>query len=156
MERYVIKGIPTAQGRPRFFRRGKFVGVYDPDKSAQGKNNTRAQLVNQAPVYYEEGPLALILYFLFPRPKSHYTKKGLRPNAPIFHCSRPDLDNLTKNFMDAATGILWKDDSLVSRKKTTKKYTSEEPGIEVRIYRICTEPLIIGPAPLQGQSDPPG
>ena len=46
---YIIRGIPTAQGRPRFYRRGSFVGTYDPKDSKQAKDNIAAQLVSQEP-----------------------------------------------------------------------------------------------------------
>ena len=40
MIQFYIEGVPVPQGRPKFFRRGSFVGVYDPPaskKAMEGK-----------------------------------------------------------------------------------------------------------------------
>ena len=41
------------------------------------------------------GPLRVELVFIFPRPKSHYGKRGLRPAAPPYLAGHLDLDKLT-------------------------------------------------------------
>src|SRR3972149_3053602 len=109
-DRHVITvyGSPVAQGRPRFFRRGNFVGTYDPGKSRDWKRTVAAQVLTalggQSAIH--EGPLALELYFYLPRPKS--LSKKVR-----HHVKKPDIDNLAKGAKDAMKGILYRDNSQV-------------------------------------------
>ena len=71
-----------------------------------------------------------------PRLKGHYgTGKNagtLKPSAPLFHTSKPDLDKLVRCIKDALTGIAWKDDAQVSLVCATKVY-DEQPGARISI-----------------------
>jgi len=122
--RYI--GNPIAQGRPKFYRRGKHVGAYDPKKSVDYKSNFAAQIVAQKPVLIErEKPIKLWLSFYLPRPKGHYNSKGIvKPQyARSAHIKKPDLDNMVKAVKDALKGILWYDDSQVYATDAEKKYS---------------------------------
>lgn len=81
------------------------------------------------------GPVWLRLVFVLPRPKAHYTKKGLRPDAPMFHASKPDATKLLRSVEDALTGVLWHDDSAVQIEGATKIY-GETPGVHVTVRAI--------------------
>ena len=76
------------------------------------------------------GPVRVELTFVFPRPKSHYrTGKNagvLRDDAPTWHTSKPDRDNLEKAVLDALTqlGGFWRDDSQVCAGSVSKRYGS--------------------------------
>jgi len=126
MQIFQIVGIPKPQGRPRFARMGNFVKAYDPRDSKNYKDNVAAQLMQQKPTYIDSDAIALGLVFLLPRPKS--LKKTI-----VWHTKKPDIDNLIKAVMDAAKGILWRDDSQVVRLRAAKQYTVEQPGIEIII-----------------------
>ena len=86
------------QGRPRVTCRGKFPRVYDPPRSAAYKATMRALIQIKA---REQGweitdsPLWVRIYCQFAGKPRH------------------DVDNLAKGILDAATGVLWKDDSQV-------------------------------------------
>jgi Holliday junction resolvase RusA-like endonuclease len=70
-----------------------------------------------------EGPLRVNLFFFFPRPKSHYTKKGLRPTAPDWHTIKPDVDNAMKPVLDVLTKAgFWREDCQVCSGLIEKKY----------------------------------
>lgn len=123
---FVYEGIPKAQGRPKFFRRGNFVGAYDPKDSRAYKNNVAAQIVAQGPVLIDrDKAIKLCLLFYLPRPKGHYNSKGeLKAQyAPSEHTKKPDLDNLVKAVKDSLKGILWYDDSQVYETESVKRYS---------------------------------
>jgi Holliday junction resolvase RusA-like endonuclease len=80
-----------------------------------------------------EGPIALTLVFHFPRPQSHFTKKGLRPDAPMMKTSTPDLDNCVKAVKDSMKGIVWRDDAQVTWLFARKIYTVDEPRTEIKV-----------------------
>ena len=48
---FTILGDPRPQGRPRFYRRGNFVGAYDPKKSREYKQTLAAQIAAHNPEY---------------------------------------------------------------------------------------------------------
>ena len=82
-----------------------------------------------------EGPIILRLVFRRTRPKSHYrTGRNagiIKPSAPAYPTSKPDLTKLTRAIEDALTGIVWKDDAQVVRQETGKVYCKpeEKPGV---------------------------
>jgi Holliday junction resolvase RusA-like endonuclease len=134
-QQFTFVGVPKAQGRPKFARRGKFVTAYDPKDSAQYKNNVAAQIVAQNPVLIPQGvPVKLSLLFILPRPKYHYSANGvLKPRfESTRHVTKPDSDNLEKAVKDAMTGIVWHDDSQVDITTKEKKY-GEEPRVVITV-----------------------
>jgi len=84
---------------------------------------------------------ALFVAVYFKRPKSHfYTGKRsdvLRPDAPNFHTSKPDRDNLDKAILDALTNAgIWKDDAQVCAGIITKSYVQFIAGANVTITTL--------------------
>lgn len=128
-----IYGKPLAQGRPRAFRVGKFIRMYDPTESKSWK----AQIAEQATSQLNSepmlaGPIMLQLKFFMPRPKSLPKKKF------TYHTKRPDLSNLEKAVEDALTNVIIHDDSQIFTKHSSKMYatTEEKPGVEIQIDQI--------------------
>ena len=121
----LIHGIPAAQQRPRFFRRGSKVGAYDPQRSKSWKEIVRWSAV-EAGVPILPGPLKVTLFFLLPRPKS-------LPKKVTEHTRKPDLDNLIKSVLDALKGIAFKDDAQIVSLRATKAYTIKVFGVEVNL-----------------------
>jgi len=75
-----------------------------------------------APLY--SGPIQIDFIFYFP------VKLTLKPEKRLqyvntFKTSRPDLDNLIKFILDAATGILYHDDSIITAISAKKIYALE-------------------------------
>lgn len=127
-------------GRPRAFQMraasGKtFVRVYNPT-TAEGFKSAIAEAAKpHIPFLPLEGPLELSLTFFMPRPKAHFRKNGeLKPNAPEWHVSKPDRDNLDKTVMDTLKRIgMFKDDSQVCSGRIIKQYAGlgYQPGCVV-------------------------
>lgn len=129
----IIYGDPKAQKRHRSTSRGGFTRQYDP--SASDKADFLSVVQKNAPTTPFDSPLHLELNFYFSRPKSHYNKKGLKQDAPIWHTSKPDNDNLYKLVGDALNKVFWRDDSVIVSTSITKRY-DEKPRTEIKITQI--------------------
>lgn len=125
-----IPGTPKGQPRPRAFARGGKARVFDPG-TAEGWKSAIAYAVRDSLAVESHdlpfsGPVHVTLKCWFPRPKSHYTKKGLRREAPTYHTAKPDSDNVLKAALDALTQIgVWTDDSQVCSLEVVKFYADE-------------------------------
>ena len=127
--KFFVPGTPQGQPRAKATRRGGFVRMYTPG-SSDGWRNEVSKWARSEWVTWNlhsdalEGPLKVSLTFHMKRPKSHFTKKGLRRDAPSWHASKPDRDNLEKLVLDAITKIgIWKDDNQVCCGEVQKIYT---------------------------------
>lgn len=127
-----IDTIPVPKARPRFSRFGH---ARTPDKTRAFElivaTIVRRQMLDYSVKMYDE-PVEVIITFLFPRPKSHSRLK----RETRWHSVKPDLDNLEKSVCDALNGLLWRDDSLISYKVSSKRYCNEfeeVPGILLRV-----------------------
>lgn len=86
-----------------------------------------------------EGPVGLSLTFRLIRPANHHgtgkNKGKLKPSAPHWPVTTPDLDKLARAVLDALTGVAYRDDAQVVRMQLEKTYAwaSEQPGVLVRI-----------------------
>lgn len=128
-----IPGKPIAKKRPKFFRRGGFVGTYNCQETEEGR--FMAQLAAARPEGFApiDGPIDLTLRFWMPIPASASAKKRrAMESSQIRHTKKPDLDNLIKFVADCANGILWRDDSQVDGMWVTKNY-AREPETSITI-----------------------
>lgn len=96
-----------------------------------------AQAAYQGPLL--DGPVHLILQFVYTRPKSHYgTGKNsttLKPNAPHYKRSAPDTGKLRRAVEDSLTKVVWTDDSRVARGWDEKIY-GDKPGVHVKVMKL--------------------
>jgi len=129
-----ILGEPKAQKRHRHVRMGNFVRQYDP--SASDKGDFLSIVQYNAPKEPFAVPLAVAIRFYFTRPKSHFkTGKNshvMKDTAPLWHTSKPDVDNMAKFLMDSLNKIYWKDDSYIADCWITKQY-DDKPRTEIEI-----------------------
>jgi Holliday junction resolvase RusA-like endonuclease len=115
---------PAGGGRP-------FVQSFDRPEVRDWKRTCMAMFVQakgDRPLL-ADGPIKVLLRFQLLRPKS-LPRRVTRPDR------KPDLDNLAKAVMDAARGILYRDDGQVVDLVLGKHY-AEEPGVEVWIARAA-------------------
>ncbi|KKL53111.1 hypothetical protein LCGC14_2278720 [marine sediment metagenome] len=84
-------------------------------------------------------PVTARLAFCFVRPKGHFTlsgtlsAKGRREPLPTTR-TYGDIDKLARAILDALTGIVYKDDCLVTPIEAGKTW-AEKPGVRVIIIR---------------------
>lgn len=127
----VIPGCPIAKKRPRFFRRGGFVGTYNAQETEEGRamqHLHRGLPEGWTPI---DGPVSILLLFDLPIPKSASKKAKIgMESGEIYHTKKPDLDNLAKFVKDCANGIIWRDDSQVVRLEAIKRF-AENPKTKI-------------------------
>lgn len=126
-----IPGKPIAKKRPRFVRRGKFVGAYNCQETEEGrfKWELASQMAGKDPI--PSGvPIRLSAVFYMPIPSS--TPKKWLSSVGHRHVKKPDLDNLVKFVKDCANGLIWKDDSQVFC-VLAFKYYSDNPRTELTV-----------------------
>ena len=133
---FFAPGIPQTKGSSRgFIAHGKVVITNDNAKTKPWQG-TIALAARAAGVTMREGAADLTMTFVFPRPKSHVGKKGLRASAPPAHTQKPDLDKLARVVLDALTGIAYADDSCVVGVHAQKRWATsadDAPGVHVGV-----------------------
>jgi len=136
---FTVAAVPVAQPRQRhrIINTGdrvfaqNYTPTKDPVNAFKAKVGQAAEQAYQGPPL--QGPLALDLVFVLPRPG--YLCWKTKPMPRLFHTSKPDADNLAKAVKDALSGLLWRDDCQVC-KLTAEKHIAagdEQPSVLVRL-----------------------
>lgn len=126
---FQVAGVPRGQPRPRAVAFAGRARMYDDPKHPvrTWRELIALEAQKHRPEQPMEGPVFLHMTFSPPRPKSHYTKKGLRDDAPAWCDKKPDLDNLAKAVMDVLTECrYWNDDGQVCSAVIEKCYRKDE------------------------------
>lgn len=139
---FFVAGVPVPKGSAKaFMRKGMKFPVVIQDNAEKQKPwaSSIGYAAQQEGVAMSTGPVAIEVSFVMPRLKSHYgtgkNAEALKPSAPRFHTSKPDLDKLIRCVKDALTGIAWKDDAQVAEVKSGKVY-GEAPGVWIEIRNL--------------------
>lgn len=87
------------------------------------------------------GPVVVGCAFYIPRPKYHYRTgrfaELLRPDAPLYCTTKPDVDKLLRAILDALTGVCYTDDSqVVGIGPTTKLYANGPAGVRIALLQL--------------------
>jgi Holliday junction resolvase RusA-like endonuclease len=128
-----VFGKPVAQPRPRITVKGSFPHAYIPEKHAihawkaliQDKVSDVADSFEESLWPDHLSGFVVDLVFILPRPKS-------LPKKVVEHIKKPDIDNLCKAVLDAMSGIIYKDDSQVT-KLTAQKIYGEDIGCRIEV-----------------------
>ena len=124
---------PKAVQSARFAKVGKFMKSYQPKEVVSYKAMIAYSFLAQRPGWIPtERPIAISrLWYVFPYPASFSEKKKRSEEVP-YKPTRPDLlDNLSKGFIDALSGIAWKDDSQIVKADGLLKVYGDRPRIEL-------------------------
>jgi len=132
---FIVKGNPTPLQRARHSNKR----VYDPQKNAKKifGFQIRQQLGDQELL---TGPLKMVITFYMPIP--HYKRKKIHECGTDPHFCKPDLSNLIKFVEDVCTGIIYKDDSLITECHAFKFYY-HTPQTEFHFVEILKEAEIM-------------
>ena len=127
-----VIGTPKAQPRARACIRGSHAGMYNPVTADDWKACV-AQAVNSAlesvaprgierPIF--TGSMRVDITVIFARPKNHFRANGqLKKDAPGYHITKPDRDNLDKAILDVLTQqAILADDKIVCDGRISKRY----------------------------------
>ena len=146
MIQFVVHGQPAPAGSKRGFQRGGRVMVVDANPNSRAWKavvlDAAAQHMNGQPLL--DGPLLLELQFIVPRPKSHFGTNGLRPSAPAFPTTRPDVLKLARAVEDALAGVCYRDDAQIVTELLAKNY-GEPARCIVRLSRMYKTTLDASP-----------
>jgi Holliday junction resolvase RusA-like endonuclease len=136
---FFADGTPVGQPRARACIRGRHAGVYDPGTADAWKRVVAIRAKEAWDKVQFDGPVKLTLSIWMPRPKKHFTSKGRKPFAPVWHTQKPDLDIIEKAIKDAITDAgVWKDDCLVCEVTKTKRFADLQSGAHIVIEEIET------------------
>ena len=139
--RIEVRGMAAApQGSKRSYGNGRFAEMSPYLRDWRALVATTAAL---SKVPLTEGVVFAAFEFIFPRPKSHYvgSKPGpdrLKPTAPTFHATTPDLSKIVRSTEDALTNIAYADDRMIAKIDAHKRYTKwgEQPGVIIHIKSV--------------------
>lgn len=88
-----------------------------------------------------DGPLRLDIVIYRRRPKGHYgTGKNaarIRPGAPPFPTTKPDVNKQGRQVEDALTGVVWRDDAQIVEEHLQKRYGVER--VEITVSHAAAE-----------------
>lgn len=139
--RFRVAGVPAPQGSKTVARSGSGRSFVREDNPALAPwRNAVAAAAQDAmgerpPI---PGPVYLEAVFRFPRPLSHFgtgrNADRLKPSAPDYVTTRPDLDKLLRALGDALAGIVFAADAYVVTVYAEKVYGS--PGADVFVHKI--------------------
>lgn len=132
-----VEAEPKGQPRPRAFVRNGRARVYDAGTAEHFKSAVAVSARSAgAAAALSPDPIELSVRCRFRRPKAHFTKRGLRADAPSAHLSKPDADNVVKAIADALSQVgVWRDDCQVAWCLVEKRYVNdgEVPGASITI-----------------------
>ena len=139
MINFIIYGNPIPKGRPRFFRKGNFMGTYTDKKTKKGEYDFKSQAVKYRPENPLTGALDIRIYVYVKIPKSFSRKKHNHAEIGIIRpTKRPDLDNYVKLVLDSMNGIFFIDDSQIVIMGCSKEY-SIKPRIHIILKQLECE-----------------
>jgi Holliday junction resolvase RusA-like endonuclease len=136
---FFVPGLPKSAGSKRAFvvqkagQKPRAIITDSVDTKGAGgswRADVRAaaqQAMDDQPPF--EGALALAIDFHMPRPKGHYGSGRnaaiLKPSAPAYPTTMPDLTKMLRAVEDALKGICWRDDAQVVTQACAKYYAEE-------------------------------
>lgn len=129
--KFVFKGTPVPKDRPRATVINGHAVIYTPRRTHSFEIDIAVQAREQHPdKRLLNGPISLSVKFFLPYPMSYRTKPKMElvRQGLVVPSKKPDLDNLTKTYLDALNGVLWIDDCQIISMLVSKEYTLEEEG----------------------------
>ena len=134
---FFVPGTPAGQGSKRSVGNNQFI---ESSKHTMPWRHTIAATAGQYITAPSDKALIISCTFYFPRPKVHYTSKGiLKATAPRFKVTDPDLDKLLRAVGDALSrGLAYFDDNQIIHWDTWKLYCdrNEQPGLRITLIEI--------------------
>ncbi len=133
--RFTIPGRLCGKGRARFTTIGGFARAYTPSKTGSEEKLVatfaKSAMAGSQPM---EGPLWLEVVIVQRPPPSWSKKKAQEAN---WVTTRPDLDNIVKQCLDACNEIVFADDNQIARIHAERMWrTTGEERVEVRVSKL--------------------
>lgn len=148
---FIVNGEPMAKQRPRVTTFNGYARAYTPKDTLNYENKVlmcykdklKELEIDNTKVLFPNEMLFVTIVAYFGLTKGDYGKKGLnksgREKMEYLYCpTHKDADNIAKVVLDAINGICYKDDKQIVMLLVSKKYTQEQPRVEVNIKDIST------------------
>ncbi len=156
--RIVVHGTPAPKGSPRVITKGRGgVPLKAPRviKDSEETENWHALVAHAAeeamsgrkPFFQQALSVRTTFYLL--RPQGHYGVRGLRPSAPRWPKTKPDLDKLLRATMDPLENVVFDGDSRIVEHVARKAYA--ELGESIRAEIVIAEMRIADDAPTEDE-----
>jgi Holliday junction resolvase RusA-like endonuclease len=130
---FTVFGKPQPKQRPRFFRRGKFSGVYTPKETVAAEEAVKAAALSEKPKELITGEVDLSIVVFKETPKSFNKQQKHDAQMRLIRpTTKPDWDNYGKLVSDALNGFYWVDDGQIVTSLVMKFY-AEKPCIIVTV-----------------------
>lgn len=141
-----VDGTPAPKGSPKVVTRGRG-GVPLPyprvladspatrSWAAEVASAAREHMALELGAMFVGVALSVTVVFRLVRPAGHYGKSGLRPAAPRYPATKPDLDKLIRATMDPLEGVVYDGDSRIVHFDARKVYCApgEVAGADITI-----------------------
>lgn len=134
---FTVPGQPVPKSRPKAARRGNFITMYTPSRTA----NYEGLVAHSAAFAMAgrdliQGAVSVELDIRLEIPQSWSKKKQrLAIEGEIAATKKIDIDNITKSVFDGMNGVVWRDDVQVVESKQSKRY-AETPGVVVIVREL--------------------
>ena len=134
---FTVPGNPVGKGRAKAARRGKFITMYTPEKTASYESLVAyAGNVAMNGRQLIAGPVSVELDIRLQIPTSWSNKKREQAaKGLIYAIKKPDADNVEKAIFDGMNSVVWVDDVQVVEVSKRKRY-SETPGVDVIVKEL--------------------
>ncbi len=133
-----VAGMPRPQGSTRAFMHGDKPVITSTTKGLGPWRDAIGWEARRAGGRMLTGAVRIEATFLLPRPKSDTLASGrLAASALEYPAKRPDIDKLARALLDALTGVAYRDDSQVVALVVGKRYTSDTPGVSVKVWEMA-------------------
>lgn len=116
----------TAQQKKHYYNKnlGR-VATYKPKNVVSAENLLMTALYVHKPASPLGGALSVSIVFYFPFKKTE-KKRVIKAGLPVPKVTKPDLDNMAKNVLDAMTKLgYWDDDALICNLNLRKYYAPQ-------------------------------
>jgi len=140
--RFFCPGNPAPAGSKRAFTNPKTGHAMITDackRSKPWKDSVKAaaiQAMQGREMFGRAVALDVAFYFILLRPKGHFgtgrNADRLRPSAPRYPATRPDVLKYARAVEDACTGVVWHDDAQIVAERIFKDYNVRE-GVTIEV-----------------------
>lgn len=135
---FSILGAPTGKGRPRFYRGRAVTPKKTRDYEALVRHEAQQALEHMVQLPDFEAPCEVSIDVYYAVPKSYTKKQRLQivESGPwVVRPGKPDLDDVTKSFLNGMNGIVYRDDVQVVSLRAKKHWCEGEelPRVDVKV-----------------------
>jgi crossover junction endodeoxyribonuclease RusA len=136
---FAVHGDPVPQGSKRHVGNG--IMVESSARLRPWREDVKQSILALDLSHALTGPVEVEMLFWIRRPKSHYgtgrNADTLKPSAPDYAPTRPDLDKLARAVLDAMQAAsLLKDDAQVAVLTAQKRY-GRTPGLRANVRPLA-------------------